>query len=411
VPIKGGVVTEPVRLESGNKTLEFCLTRNCKLVILGHVGRDPSETLRPVATALGDMLRRKVAFVENWFDESTNTVTAEAISAIASMPAASILLLENCRKYSLERALWKVKSDALPQLAPALRAAAQSIREHISAIEINEAIAASNADFSSCVLPLAMDHTSLGYFIREELGTHATRAQEANFVVFSGLKIDKLDDLASVVERLKLRTVLAAGSLAMALKKAEAKLAGRDFSIGRAETDPSNKAYIAPDRVDQAARILSSCKHNGTSVVLPIDFKLDDGSISETIPAGRVQMDIGPQTIGLIRNELRAYAAESKASAKPSVMFVNGVFGKFEDPAFEHGTREFVAMLREISPDVRIYVGGGEGRAALEKYGSLADVEHAFTAGGTILKCLSGKHVAYLKALWMQNRAGKQVGS
>jgi phosphoglycerate kinase len=410
VPIKGGVVTEPVRLESGNPTLEFCLKRNCKIVILGHVGRDASATLRPVATALSDMLRRDVAFVEHWFDESTNTVTPEAVTAVARMPASSMLLFENCRKYSIERALWKVKPDALPQLAPTSRSAALSIREHISSTEINEAIAASNADFSSCVLPLVMDYTALGFFVREELGTHAIRAQEANLVVFSGLKIDKLDDLESIVDRLKLRTVLAAGSLAMALKKAEARLAGGDFSIGLAETDPSNKAYIASDRVDQAARILSTCQPKGTRVVLPVDFKLDDGSISETIPADRVQMDIGPRTIELIRTELRAYAAESRASAKPHIMFTNGVFGKFEDPRFEHGTREFIAMVREISSDVRIYVGGGEGRAALENYGSLADVEHAFTAGGTILKCLGGKHVAYLKALWMQNRAGRRVG-
>jgi len=49
------------------------------------------------------------------------------------------------------------------------------------------------------------------------------------------------------------------------------------------------------------------------------------------------------------------------------------------------------------------YVGGGEGRLALLKYGSLSDVTTAFTAGGTILKSLSNRHIHYLKAMYLQN--------
>ena len=35
-------------------------------------------------------------------------------------------------------------------------------------------------------------------------------------VIFSGLKIDKLDDLEAMIDRGKIRKVIAAGSLAMA---------------------------------------------------------------------------------------------------------------------------------------------------------------------------------------------------
>ena len=106
-----------------------------------------------------------------------------------------------------------------------------------------------------------MDRTALGFFIHEELATHGIQAQTANLVVFSGLKINKLDDLESVVARSPLRTLIAAGSLAMALKKAEARLTGQEFFIGLAESDSSNKAYIPPDRVEQAMRVLSNCRH------------------------------------------------------------------------------------------------------------------------------------------------------
>ncbi|MCH7878320.1 MAG: phosphoglycerate kinase [candidate division Zixibacteria bacterium] len=86
-------------------------------------------------------------------------------------------------------------------------------------------------------------------------------------------------------------------------------------------------------------------------------------------------------------------------------LFYNGVFGKFEDERFAAGTRSFIAALKRATDSgVRTYVGGGEGRMALLKYGKLEDVTHAFTAGGTILKSLGAKHIAYVKANYLQSR-------
>jgi 3-phosphoglycerate kinase len=84
------------------------------------------------------------------------------------------------------------------------------------------------------------------------------------------------------------------------------------------------------------------------------------------------------------------------------VAFHNGVFGMFEDPRFAEGTRRFVAQLKRLKDaGVDVYVGGGEGGAALEKYGRMDDVTHCFTAGGTVLNALGGEPVPYLVALGM----------
>ena len=65
--------------------------------------------------------------------------------------------------------------------------------------------------------------------------------------MFSGLKIDKLDDLQAMISRGTIRWVFTAGSLAMALKKAAAELEGKSFSLGVAE-DPghADKPYFIP---------------------------------------------------------------------------------------------------------------------------------------------------------------------
>ena len=126
--------------------------------------------------------------------------------------------------------------------------------------------------------------------------------------------------------------------------------------------------------------------------------------IAAEIPPGYAQFDVGPETRELIAKKIGAYISESKKSADKFTMFYNGVFGKFEDPCYEAGTRGFIALLKEMTQaGISCYVGGGEGRLALIKYGSLADVTHAFTAGGTILKSLSNRHIAFLKAMYLQN--------
>ena len=90
-------------------------------------------------------------------------------------------------------------------------------------------------------------------------------------------------------------------------------------------------------------------------------------------------------------------------STKRRVAFHNGVMGQFENRAFAAGTESLVETLKALhAAGVAVYVGGGEGRAALERYGSLGDVTHAFTAGGTILKCLADEPLPFLEALAAQ---------
>jgi phosphoglycerate kinase len=78
------------------------------------------------------------------------------------------------------------------------------------------------------------------------------------------------------------------------------------------------------------------------------------------------------------------------------------VFGMFEDPHFEEGTRRFIPQLKRLKDaGIAVYVGGGEGGKALEKYGQPAWVTHCFTAGGTVLNALGSLPVPYLQALSM----------
>ncbi|MCH9032405.1 MAG: phosphoglycerate kinase, partial [candidate division Zixibacteria bacterium] len=306
----------------------------------------------------------------------------------------------NTRRYEIERIMWKLRPADFDSVVRPLYSLATEIYENVSSVLINEALAASNFDFSSSILPLVMDKVALGFHINTELRKHVTGAREATLVVFSGIKIDKLDDLENIIDRGKLRMIISAGSVAMALKKAQAQLDGGDFHIGLAQEDENAMSYISTKRIEQAKRIIRKCNNSEINVVLPIDFVLDDGTVSGEIPENRLQFDIGPKTRVLFSLKLDEFANSGENLA----MFYNGVFGKFEDERFANGTKAFIGELRSLTErGVRTYVGGGEGRMALLKYGKLEDVTHAFNAGGTILKSLGNKHIAYLKAGYLSN--------
>ena len=148
--------------------------------------------------------------------------------------------------------------------------------------------------------------------------------------------------------------------------------------------------------------MLSEGRAKGIRFVLPVDFVLQDGRVSETIGPGNQQFDVGPASSELFANTVSRIIEKHRNDKPPAVVFHNGVFGMFEDPRFEEGTRKFVAQLKRMKDaGLKVYIGGGEGGTALEKYGQPDWVTYTFTAGGTVLNALGSEPVPYLVALKM----------
>ena len=179
---------------------------------------------------------------------------------------------------------------------------------------------------------------------------------------------------------------------------------GGDFDLGLSE-DPANKKepyYIPPERIDQAKKMLTEAQEKGIEFTMPVDFVLQNGQVSETIGPGNQQFDVGPKSSALYAQTVTKFIDQQKGAAEPAVVFHNGVFGMFESKMFEEGTKKFIPELKRMTDaGLKVYVGGGEGGKALEKYGKESWVTCCFTAGGTVLKALGGKTIPYLVALKM----------
>ena len=398
-----------IRLRSMADTLQYGRSKGWKQIVFGHIGRDPKGSLKKVRDRLAEILKSEVGFVEDWLDPETTTIKDEVKQKIQAAPAGSLILLENTRKYPVETALWKTKADGIAKAAPQLAKLANEFAEKVAKVYVHEAFSAGSLDSSTTVVPAAMDRVALGKYVAGEFEGPLMDCLNAQLIVSSGLKIDKLDDLEAMISRGKIRLVFTAGSLAVGLKKAAAELAGTQFCIGVAE-DPghSDKPYFIPrDRVEQAKQMISAGRAKGIEFVMPVDFVLQDGRVSTTIGPGDQQLDVGPASNELYAQKVGQFIDATRGQPV-RVAFHNGVFGMFEDPRFEGGTERFIPELKRMrEAGVRVYVGGGEGGKALEKYGEESWVTHNFTAGGTVLNALGSEPVPYLVALRMAAKRGK----
>ena len=198
-------------------------------------------------------------------------------------------MLENTRKYDIERVLWKAKPADLPKLADRLAKLANEFAQKVAKVYIHEAFSAGSLDASSVIVPAAMDRVALGEYEAEQFDVQLRDCLAAQLVIFSGLKADKLDDMEAMINRGKIRLVISAGSLSASLKKAAAELEGKDFNLGVAE-DPahSDKPYFIPrNRIEQAKKMLTEGRAKGIEFVLPVDFVLQDGRVSARDRAGQ----------------------------------------------------------------------------------------------------------------------------
>ena len=417
VLVRGDVDAKPgvevgqgdVRLRSMCETLDFGRKQGWKQIIFGHRGRKPEGTLDKVAARIGEIVGADVPLVADWLDESTTTIPDAVARRIESSPPGAILVLENTRRYAIERALWKAGPDDLPKLSEPFARLVNQFAEKVARVYVHEALSAGSLDASSVIVPAGMQRVAMGAYEAREFEGPLSRCLASELVVFSGLKVDKLDDLEAMIQRGKVKMVIVAGSLAMALARAAAELDGQQFSMGLAEdTSHSDKPYyIPPARVEQAKAMIADGRGKGIEFVLPIDFVLADGRDAATIGPSEQQLDVGPQTSALYEQKVGEFIASH--TGRSAAAFHNGVFGKFEEPQFAEGTKRFIAQLKRLKDaGVEVYVGGGEGGAALEQFGHPDDVSHCFTAGGTVLNALGSEPVPYLVALSMAAAANRR---
>jgi len=145
--------------------------------------------------------------------------------------------------------------------------------------------------------------------------------------------------------------------------------------------------------------LLKQAEAKGTRLMLPLDhvaaseFKEDADcaiTVDQNVPADRLALDIGPETVA-------AYAAEIRAA---NTLLWNGPMGVFEMAPFASGTLTMAEELAEAAGrGAFVLVGGGDSVAAVNKAGVGPRMSHVSTGGGASLEFLSGLELPGVAAL------------
>ncbi len=144
--------------------------------------------------------------------------------------------------------------------------------------------------------------------------------------------------------------------------------------------------------------------------LLPIDLAYEKDGERAEVPVAQIArspelqqqlfVDLGEQTIATYRNEIKQAGS----------IFVNGPAGIYEDQRFERGTREIWRAI--AAADGYTVVGGGDTITAAERFADLDQFSYVCTAGGAMIRFLSGRQMPLIDAMeraWQRDSAKRQA--
>jgi phosphoglycerate kinase len=220
-----------------------------------------------------------------------------------------------------------------------------------------------------------------GFLMEQELEYlgRATGNPERPYVAILGGA--KISDKILVVENLLARCdqLLIGGGMANTFLKAK----GYEMA----------DSLVEESSVETAKGIIAKA---GDTLVLPVDAVIADKFDAEAnsqvvdvdkVPAGWRIMDIGPKTVELYGNILKA----------AKLVVWNGPMGVFEMPKFAEGTFAIARLLAETGATT--VIGGGDSASAVKKAGVAKKMTHVSTGGGASLEFLEGKELPGVAAL------------
>jgi phosphoglycerate kinase len=384
VPMQGGKVADATRISEIAPTITELADKGGKVILLSHLnrpkGRDPKDSLRPVAAEVAKIVKRPVAFAED-------CIGPKAQSAIATMTNGDILVLENTRFHPGEE-----KND--PAFAKELAA--------LGDIYVDDAFSAAHREHASIAGIVAVSNLPAypGRAMRAELEALARAFEHPEHpvaAIVGGAKIStKLDLLGHLLS--KVETLIIGGGMANTF------LAAQGIAIG--------KSLCENNLIPNARDILAKAKAMGREIVLPVDAVVAQ-KFAEHVPTRVTALDqIGPSDMILdIGPRSIAHVITTLAGSKTLVW--NGPFGAFEIKPFDNGTVEVAKAVAELTQAGKLvsFAGGGDTVAALNVAGVMGRLTHVSTAGGAFLESLEGKTLPGVKVLLVPEPTAKAAHS
>lgn len=361
------VVGDDTRIRAALPTIHALTDAGTKAILMSHLGRpkgapDPELSLAPVASHLEGLLDVPVRFVDA-------TVGEKVKAAIEEMPEGSVLLLENTRFDSGEKANDEDFARKLARLAD---------------VYVNDAFgAAHRAHASTEGTAHHVEQAAMGHLMQREVQALSKLLEAPDEPFAAILGGAKVSDKLGVIEALLGRVdhLLIGGAMSYTFLKA----LGHDVGTSLVEEDRLDEARTLYDRAE--GKITLPTDHIAAEALSrDAEPHTVDGNISD----GFMGLDIGPDT----RETYRSAILDAQT------VVWNGPMGVFEIDAFSEGTYAVAEALAEATDNGAFtVVGGGDSVSAVNRSGQANHLSHVSTGGGAMLEFLEGKTLPGIAAL------------
>lgn len=354
VPIKDGKITSDNRIRESLETIEYLQNKNCKIILLSHLGKVKSEedkknnSLKIVSKRLGELLNQKIYFCP----DTRGFLVEEMIKKINPR---DILMIENTRYEDVPDKLESNCDESLSEYWSTLGevfildAFGSAHRAHASTYGISK------------YLPHA-----IGFLIQKEIKVLEEIINENKNLILGGAKVS---DKIGVIENLlpKTNKVLIGGAMCATFLKASG------YEVG--------KTFVDEERIEYTSELIKTNK-----IVLPVDVVTESGikELNEITSEDAI-LDIGPKTVKLFTENLD----------KNIMVVMNGTMGLYEDTRFKNGTDGLFKYLLENN--IKTIICGGDTGSAAEPYKD--KFYHISTGGGASLEYLEGKILPALEIM------------
>lgn len=361
-----GAITDDSRITATLPTIKYLIERDARVILMSHMGRPKGKfnkqfSLTGVAQRLSQILGQPV-------EMATDCIGPAVEKSVAALKSKDVLLLENLRFYEDEENGSDSFAQALARLGD---------------LFVNDAFGTSHRAHASISIIAKYLPAVAGFLLEKEinfLGRTLENPARPFAALVGGAKIsDKvkmLERISNVVDYL----IIGGGMVGTFLKT-------QQYEIG--------KSLFEPNHLGLATKLLNKADENRIIILIPddvvvadrIDAKENQVVSKNNIPADKMIVDIGPQTVSRF----------SEALKKCETVFWNGPMGVYEYPQSQKGTREMATLLAGL--EATTVIGGGSTAEVVTEMGLADSMTFVSTGGGASMSFVSGEKLPGVEAL------------
>ena len=359
---------------TGNRRIEEVATTinaldGAKIVIISHqgrVGRNDFVGMENHAKELEKYCDKKVKFV-------CDVIGTLAQNEIKNMTGDEILLLDNLRLCAEENYEFSLAESAKTMMVQRLK--------DLFDLFVLDSFPSAHRTHPSLVGFAQVLPTCAGKLLEKEvkqLENVLTVAKSPFVLVLGGSKVDdRLNAIKMLIEKERADHVLLTGLIANVFLRAQGRI---KFALNIKDED--KLVSDAHSLIGEHPDVFST----------PVDIAVDNNGKRIEIDVRDLQKD--DQIFDIGEKTIEHY---SKLISGAGTVFISGPAGYFEKDNFQFGTK---SLLESVSNSMATtIVSGGHLTFALKKYGLTDKVNHISTAGGALVRYLTGQKLPMIKCL------------